>query len=155
MHGCGSRALRSCRAFSVSGAIPSTAAASTLPGVQFVSIASFASPARQTSRESTSNCGRSGAGSTSSTIPQGIRSGCSWLASITCRADIEQHVAEWDKWAQALCPVTGALWFRPVHTVAGPVQEPSMVLMQAVPGVKKCSSFPKLLIPPKKRKSQF
>ena len=47
-------------------------------------------------------------------------------------ADTEQHVAEWDKWVQAQCPVTRALKFRTVPTPEGPVQEPVMELKHAV-----------------------
>ena len=59
---------------------------------------------------------------------------CKWLRTV-CHApwaDIEQHVAEWDRWVTAKCPTTGRPLFRTVDTAAGPVQEPVKVLEQAV-----------------------
>ena len=56
-----------------------------------------------------------------------------WLLTV-CHvpwADTEQHVAEWDRWVRAKCPITGALRSRTVQTAAGPVQEPVQELEQA------------------------
>ena len=57
-----------------------------------------------------------------------------WLVTV-CHvpwADTEQHVAEWDRWVHAKCPVTGALRFRTVRTAdGGTVQEPVRELEQA------------------------
>ena len=46
-------------------------------------------------------------------------------------AGLEQHVAEWDRWVPAKCPITGALRYRTVQTADGPVAEPIRALEQA------------------------
>ena len=66
-----------------------------------------------------------------------------WLVKV-CHvpwADTEQHVAEWDRWVRAKCPITGALRAGATgpapavvpgfQTAAGVVQEPVRELEQA------------------------
>ena len=56
-----------------------------------------------------------------------------WLVTV-CHvpwADTEQHVAEWDRWVRARCPISGALRTRTVQTANGAVEEPVRELEQA------------------------